>query len=290
MSELHCRRCDYDLRALPRDSVCPECGESVERSIAEAQSQGPKYIAWVRSLRNGAAMFCIAVIASALSAYAHFGGQTFDRFCRIVVVGFVPAMTWLGCRRVVTFPPGKAVGKRVAVICHAVANLSIACLILIDTLRVMVPDGMSWTTIWFHLWVFNVLIALLGTIFLFLHVIGMLRALRMSGLSCLAVLGILAATCTLIVTVIHFLLPSWVDWDFSAAPSIGIGSARDMLNESYYEWISERIPALFSAKALVWLGDIAVSLILPPLSIGLFTPLAIRAHRLLRRLQLGNGA
>ena len=49
--DLTCGGCDYNLRGLPRDGACPECGRAVAATLSGAPSA-----AWLRRVSCGAAL------------------------------------------------------------------------------------------------------------------------------------------------------------------------------------------------------------------------------------------
>lgn len=59
--DVPCRTCDYNLRGLPQDDRCPECGTTVDRSIHSDRLclTDP---AWVNHLAAGALLMIIAVL------------------------------------------------------------------------------------------------------------------------------------------------------------------------------------------------------------------------------------
>ena len=44
---LPCGKCGYSLRGLPRDGLCPECGESIVATIESARRGPPPMPAWL---------------------------------------------------------------------------------------------------------------------------------------------------------------------------------------------------------------------------------------------------
>jgi hypothetical protein len=61
-SRLRCYRCGYDLRGLPGDGNCPECGLAVERSAAPASELWHAPPAWLAKLSWGARLVLLAPI------------------------------------------------------------------------------------------------------------------------------------------------------------------------------------------------------------------------------------
>ena len=56
---ISCTRCGYDLRGLPRDALCPECGTPLVQSLyGEYLRHRP--VTWLRSLLRGAALVLVA--------------------------------------------------------------------------------------------------------------------------------------------------------------------------------------------------------------------------------------
>ncbi len=60
-----CRQCGYDIKGLSPESVCPECGFPIERSLAsdELKNSSPEYIA---SLHKGVVIILSAIIVMIL--------------------------------------------------------------------------------------------------------------------------------------------------------------------------------------------------------------------------------
>lgn len=74
-SDLHCFRCGYSLAGIQSDTVCPECGLAIARSIEAAHPMAPRRI--VRTLRTIAALdvaVFVLPIAIAFFVYSGFGG------------------------------------------------------------------------------------------------------------------------------------------------------------------------------------------------------------------------
>jgi hypothetical protein len=66
IADVLCRRCAYNLRGLPRDGACPECGAAVERSlfIDRLRFRDP---VWVARLAVGAAWATRAVMLAGVA-------------------------------------------------------------------------------------------------------------------------------------------------------------------------------------------------------------------------------
>jgi hypothetical protein len=58
--DLICIQCGYDLRTLPADSNCPECG----RAITDSVKMGP-LIRWLPGFRSGVSFLCLAFLIGA---------------------------------------------------------------------------------------------------------------------------------------------------------------------------------------------------------------------------------
>lgn len=70
-SDLSCVQCDYSLRGLPAEGVCPECGRHIQDSIAHeallAASAPPPLPAWLRIYRSSQLTAIGALIAAPLA-------------------------------------------------------------------------------------------------------------------------------------------------------------------------------------------------------------------------------
>ncbi|MCH8859402.1 MAG: hypothetical protein IID54_07490, partial [Proteobacteria bacterium] len=63
IEDVPCRRCGYNLRSLPADGKCPECGSAVAISIHGFYLRfAPP--AWVRRLALGAKLLVVSVITT----------------------------------------------------------------------------------------------------------------------------------------------------------------------------------------------------------------------------------
>ena len=73
--DLVCIGCRYNLRTLPVEGKCPECGELVGRSMEVARSMGEP--AWCGRIRAGLALYLISCLLGGLPAVAIW----IERFC-----------------------------------------------------------------------------------------------------------------------------------------------------------------------------------------------------------------
>lgn len=64
---LSCVRCDYDLRGLPIEGRCPECGVPVEVSQRERRRLADAAVPYVNTLYAGAWLVVIALVLRAIS-------------------------------------------------------------------------------------------------------------------------------------------------------------------------------------------------------------------------------
>ncbi len=93
--DIHCLHCAYNLKTLPVDGRCPECGEPV----ADSEPLYHRPLAWLRKLRWGAALLLLTVVARVCggAAVMSVSGQ----WPRVVGETWAPdlwfyAAVWLG--------------------------------------------------------------------------------------------------------------------------------------------------------------------------------------------------
>ena len=115
---LRCRRCEYCLRGLPVTSACPECGESIGRSIesllrcADRSSSVLRALGWVGIVANTAGACAIIVFAVTVRWVGiqsddelEYGGGVSLEFLRVLKgLLAITALVWLA------FVPASAVG------------------------------------------------------------------------------------------------------------------------------------------------------------------------------------
>jgi len=73
--DLICIQCGYDLRTLPADSNCPECG----RTITDSVRMGP-LMRWLPGFRRGVTFLCLAFIVGMPHIQRRIYDQAWDRF------------------------------------------------------------------------------------------------------------------------------------------------------------------------------------------------------------------
>ena len=71
---LLCAQCGYDLRNLPADSNCPECG----RAIADSVRMSP-LMRWLPGFRRGVSFLCLAFLISVPNVQRWIYDQAWDR-------------------------------------------------------------------------------------------------------------------------------------------------------------------------------------------------------------------
>lgn len=71
---LSCVRCDYDLRGLPIEGRCPECGVPVEVSQRERRRLADAAVPYVNTLYSGAWLVVIALMLGVLAVTEYFFG------------------------------------------------------------------------------------------------------------------------------------------------------------------------------------------------------------------------
>ncbi len=71
---LSCVRCDYDLRGLPIEGRCPECGVPVEVSQRERRRLADAAVPYVNTLYAGAWLVVIAIVLGVLAVAEYFFG------------------------------------------------------------------------------------------------------------------------------------------------------------------------------------------------------------------------
>src|SRR5204863_8364142 len=75
IDNLLCAHCGYDLRTLPADSNCPECG----RAIIDSVKMGP-LMRWLPGFRSGVSFLCLAFIVGMPQIQDWVYEQAWDRF------------------------------------------------------------------------------------------------------------------------------------------------------------------------------------------------------------------
>ena len=103
-SDVPCARCGYDLRGLIAESCCPECGESIARSV-DAAGKVPLAAAdrrWLRRIAIAPLLLVLALLLdNSLPFWPATGGNT--TVCGAIVVPLLvssaPLWSWLAAWR-----------------------------------------------------------------------------------------------------------------------------------------------------------------------------------------------
>src|SRR5688500_7254372 len=83
-THVHCLRCEYDLRGIPRDANCPECGtpaaSSWERSEVELAGRLPPLhlssTSWLRAMGLACCVMIISMLLTGIDALRMVSGAT----------------------------------------------------------------------------------------------------------------------------------------------------------------------------------------------------------------------
>src|SRR5687768_5992755 len=80
--QARCLRCEYDLRGLPRDARCPECGTPAEpswqRAEAERAALPPLHLSspsWLRTMAIACCLMIASALLTAVEAWRLVGGS-----------------------------------------------------------------------------------------------------------------------------------------------------------------------------------------------------------------------
>jgi hypothetical protein len=112
--DLPCLKCGYNLRGLPLDGRCPECGTAIGRSTYGNALRFSEP-AWVRQLAGGARWILwgnLYVVAAAfLAQIALLGGMSYATTSWSIMI---PGLVWLvGCWKLTTPDPAEQVPGRI---------------------------------------------------------------------------------------------------------------------------------------------------------------------------------
>jgi hypothetical protein len=139
---LTCAACGYELRGLPPDSACPECGTSIEDTVGAAP-----VVRWLGGFRLGVtafglALFLLPFVVDALTGGLRWFGRRINPDGRVLLAQallLLPAAWWL--TRPATFLPRDPARLRPWVMGLTAAQGLLAVIEIVCLLSLSFPAG-----------------------------------------------------------------------------------------------------------------------------------------------------
>lgn len=91
-----CVRCGYDLRLLPADAVCPECGLAVHRSTGERIHPDDCSPQWVRRIAIGSLLVLISYLMGCGTGFFSYLPESVASTPRDTIIVLHIVLGWLG--------------------------------------------------------------------------------------------------------------------------------------------------------------------------------------------------
>jgi hypothetical protein len=222
-TDLPCHRCHYNLRGLPSDSRCPECGEAIASSVAAANpALNAKVAHWFNQLALGALLLAGAAVVACLIPLSYVRSQLILYLFAILAGGLAAAGTWLlACRDPARISdPGDGAFTPLFRF-FAIASALFPTLLLIDRLRLPFMETLGWIPFVLLALLLVVLACaisvFLATLWIHLRLLGLGRRIASRSLQIQAIFYAEASLILMVASAVHI-------WEKSPFFIAGVGT------------------------------------------------------------------